>query len=174
MIEFFMKKILLIGLSFLLLAGIFLMTRSGKEMNGELQFIGGSFIEDMKIVQTKKGVTLWTLTANRANFLEGEDRAELKDISLTIPQNSVVLHADKGIYNLSERSFITDSIVKAEAKDYRITADSVDFDISSGDIRAEGRIHVEGKGFRIEGKGMSADGDQKVKIFDDVKATFEK
>lgn len=169
-----MKKVMFIGLSVLLLSSIFLMVRTGREMNGDLQITGGSFIEDIKILQKKKGITLWTLSARRADFVEGEEKAELRDLSLVIPKNGVVLHAEKGIYNLSDKSFATDNVVKAEAKDYRITADSVAFDVSSGSITTEGRILVEGKGFMVEGKGMNADAEQKIKIFDDVKATFQK
>ena len=169
-----MKKILLIGLSFLFLVILFLMLRTGTETPGDFRIAGGSFIEDVRITQKKSGSTIWTLTASTAHFAEDENKAELRDISMELQKNGVVLHAEKGIYNLSDRSFTTDSVVKADAKDYTITADSVDYDISSGKIRTDGRITVEGKGFKIEGKGMEADSSQKVEILDDVKATFNK
>jgi len=174
MIEFFMKRMFLIGLSVLLFGSILLMLRSGREINGDLRIAGGSFIEDIRILQKKEGVTVWNLTASRADFVEGEDKAELSNISLLLPKNEVVLYADKGVYNFSDKSFTTDRAIKAEAKDYKITADSVDFEISSGDIKTGGRIQVEGKGFTVEGKGMKADAEQNVKIFNDVKATFHK
>ena len=84
---------------------------------------------------------------------------------MELQKNGVILHAEKGVYNLSDKSFPTDSIVKADAKDYTMTADSVDYEISSGKIRTDGRITVEGKGFRVEGKGMKADSAQRVEYF---------
>jgi lipopolysaccharide assembly outer membrane protein LptD (OstA) len=86
----------------------------------------------------------------------------------------VELHADKGIYNLSERSFTTDSVVQANAKDYKITADAVDYDVSTGKINTNGTIKIEGKGFKVEGKGMKSDTGQRVTILHDVTATFNK
>jgi lipopolysaccharide assembly outer membrane protein LptD (OstA) len=64
--------------------------------------------------------------------------------------------------------------VKAEGKDYKITADSVDFDISSGDISASGGILMEGKAFDVEGSELRVDPEQKVKVSNGVKATFRK
>ena len=169
-----MKKIFLVMLSVVLLGSLFLMLRTGRDFNGDIRIKGGSFIEDIKIQQKKKGVTLWTLTASKAIFTEGEDKAELSDISIKLVKNDVMLHADKGIYNLSDKSFTTDSVVKAASKDYRITADSLDYAVASGNIETGGKITVEGKGFKMEGKGLEANADQKVRILNDVKATFHK
>ena len=80
----------------------------------------------------------------------------------------------KASYNLSDKSFTTDSAVKADGKDYRITAESVDFEVSSGNIKTDGRVKMEGKGFEVEGKGLNAETEKKVRIFNDVKATFHK
>lgn len=170
-----MRKVFFIGLSVLLLSGIFLMLRTGRETNGEFRITSsGSFIEDLRIVQRKKGVAVWDLTARRADFFDGEDKAKLSNISMVLEKNGVVVHVDKGIYNLSDKSFTTDSAVKADAKDYKITADSVDFDVSSGDIKTDGRVQLESKKLTVEGKGMKADAKQNIKVFNDVTATFDK
>ena len=174
MIEFLMKRVLMIVLSVALFSSLFLMLRTGREFTGDMQIKGGSFIEDVRILQKKKGVTLWTLTASKANFTEGEDKAELSDIKMMLQKNGVILYADKGIYNISDKSFTTDSVVEAASKDYKITADSLDYEVSSGKIQTGGKITVEGKGFKVEGRGMKADAEQKVSILNDVKATFHK
>jgi LPS export ABC transporter protein LptC len=175
MIKFLMKKLFFIGLSVLLLSGIFLMLRIGRESNEGIRITGGnSFIEDLRIVQRKKGVVVWDLTARRADFYEGGDKAKLSDVGMVLEKNGMVLHTAKGIYDFSDKSFTADSKVKADAKDYRITADSVDFDVSSGDIRTDGRIRLEGKKFSVEGKGMKADAKQNIEVFNDVTATFTK
>jgi hypothetical protein len=173
MIEFLMKKVLLIGLAVLFFTGVFLMLRAAKERDGELRVTGGSFIEGIRILQKKNGVVLWDLTAGRADF-ESENRARLSDVSISLRKNGVVLFADRGVYNLSDKSFTTDKAIKAEGDDYRITADSADFEIASGNIKTEGNVKMEGKGFEVEGRGLKAEDEKKVKIFNDVKATFHK
>ena len=172
MIEFFMKNGVLSGLVCMLLLSIFFLWKTGKESQVDLRITGSSFLEDIRILQKKKGVTVWTLTAEKADFLEGEDKAELHTISLAVPENNLMLHADKGTYNFSEKSFTTDTIVEARAENYRITADSLDLDVSSANIQTEGRVRLEGKGFSLEGQGMQAGKEQKVRIFNDVKAIF--
>ena len=164
----------MIGLSVLLFSSLFLVLKAGRETSGDLQVKSTSFIENIKILQKKSGTPVWTLTASKADFKEGGDKAELSDVNVFIEKSKVSLHADKGLYNLAERSFTTDSIVNAVSKNYRMSADSIDYEMSSGNIKTEGRIKLEGKGFSVEGEGMKADGNKKVRILNDVKATFRK
>ncbi len=169
-----MNRVLLILISFLLISGLFLAFKSGKENIGDIRTKSSSSIEDLKIIQKKNGNTLWTLTAKNADIIEKESMAELKDITLVLSQQDVSIHAGKGIYNFKDKSFTTDSAVKAEGKKYKILADSIDYEISSGDIKTDGEIKVEGKGFSIEGKGLQTESNQKVRVLKDVKATFQK
>lgn len=164
----------MIVLSFLLLGILFVILRSSREISGDLQIKGNSFIEGFRIFHKKNGIDVWTLSASRADFTESEKKAELSGITMTIQKNGFVLYADKGVYDLSGQRFTTDGSIKAETKDYTITADSIDYEISSGEIKTEGRIKVEGKKFEVEGRGMKADAGQKVSILSDVKATFYK
>lgn len=174
MIEFLMKKILMIGLVIVLFSLLIVMLRTGREMNGNLQIKGDSFIEGLRILQKKDGIAVWTLTAKKADLIEGGDKANLSDINMFIQKNGLLLHADKGLYNFSDQDFTTETVVKAEAKDYIITADSINYDASSENVKTGGWIKIEGKRFIIEGKGMKADSRQKVSILNNVKATFYK
>lgn len=162
------------GLSILLFGTLFVMLRNGSEIDEDLRIKSSSFIDGLRILHKKNGINLWTLNAKRADFTEAEDKARLSDINLVIQKEGLVLYADKGIYDLAKQRFTTDGIVKADTKDYTITADSIDYEASSGEIKTGGRIKVEGKRFRVEGKGMKADAGQKVSVFNDVKATFNK
>ena len=164
----------MVGLSVLLVGVLFLVLRAGRENSGDLQVNGTSFIDNIKILQKNKGTTLWTLTAKKADFTEGGGTAELSDVNVFIEKSKVSLHADKGLYNLAERSFTTDSVVNAVSKNYRMSADSIDYEIASGNIKTDGRIKLEGKGFSVEGEGMKAEGNKKVRILNDVTATFRK
>jgi len=169
-----MKKILMIGFPIVLFSLLFVMLTISREINGNPQIKGDSFIEGLRILQKKDGITAWTLTARKADFIEGVDKAELSDIDMLIQKNGLLLHADKGVYNFSEQGFTTEDVVKAKAKDYTITADSIDYEASSGNIKTGGWIKIEGKRFTVEGKGMKADAEQKVSILNNVKATFYK
>ena len=169
-----MKKGLLAGLICLLLIGFFFMLKPGKETDIDLRITGSSFLEDISILHKKNGDTMWTLTAKKADFPEGEDKAELHTVRLAVPGNNLTLYADKGTYSFSGNTFAADTLVEAHGENYRITADSLDLDISSSGIQTEGRVRVEGDGFSVEGEGMQAGKEQKVKIFRDVKAVFQK
>jgi lipopolysaccharide assembly outer membrane protein LptD (OstA) len=173
MIKFFMKKVLLIGLSISLLCMLFVLLRNTREISGDLKIKGDSFIEGLKILHQKNGITVWSLSARKADFVEGEDKAELADINVVIQKNGMVLHADKGVYDLLNQGFTTDGETRAEVKDYTITADSINY-ASSGEIETKGRVKVESKRFIVEGRGMKADAGQKVSILNDVSATFYK
>ncbi len=172
-IKFFMKKGFMIALSILLFGSLVLMLRTGREMNGDLQIRSGSSIEGIRILQKKNGATVWTLMADKADFIEGDNKAELSNVSMMMPKNGLVLHADKGIYDLSDKSFKTECIVKADTKDYSIIADSMDYDISSGKIKTGGKVKIESKRLTVEGKGMDADQGE-VKVYNNVTATFNK
>jgi LPS export ABC transporter protein LptC len=162
----------LLGLSVLLGIILFAISRNGKELTGDLRVRGNSYMENIRILQKKNGITLWTFNAKKADFIEGEGKAKLSDINMLIEKNGVVLYADKGIYDLTEQSFTTDSAVRADSKDFTITTDSIDYDVSTGKIKTNGQVKLDSKRFRVEGKGMQADSENKVKILDDVKATF--
>lgn len=169
-----MKKILAIVLSILFFSMLFVMLRNSNEITRDLQIKGNSFIEGLKILHKKNGITIWTLSAKKADFMEGENKAELSDINMVMQKNGLVLYADKGVYNLLDQDFTTDSLVKAEGRDFVITADSIDYETSSGKIKTEGQVEVKSKKFKVEGKGMRADEEQKVSILNDVKAIFYK
>jgi LPS export ABC transporter protein LptC len=167
-----MKKILMIGLPILLFGLLSVILTTSREINGNPQIKEESFIDGLRILQKKNGNAVWTLTAKKADFIEGADKAELSDVNMVIQKNGFLLHANKGTYNFSEQSFTSEAVVRAESKDYTIKADSIDYEASSGNIKTGGWIKVEGKRFTVEGKGMKADAEQKVSILNNVKATF--
>lgn len=167
-----MKKGFMIGLSIVLFSLILLMIHDRRDMSGDLQIKGNSFIENITIIQKKDGEPLWTLHAAKADFFKGEDKAELHDMSLLMEKNNIVLYTDRGVYSLSEKRFTTDQVVKAQAEDFLITADSIDFDISAGTIETSGRVELESENITVTGKGLKKTAGQTITIYDDVKATF--
>jgi hypothetical protein len=167
-----MKKGFIIGLSVVLTILFFLIIREGEDIGRNFQFRGNSFMEGIQIVQKENGETLWTLNAKRADFLEGEEKAELTDMSMVMPKNNIVIYTERGVYNLSDKRFMTDCPVKARSKDFLITADSIDYDVSTGNIMSDGRVELDSEKMRIEGKGLKTANGKTITIYDDVKATF--
>jgi lipopolysaccharide assembly outer membrane protein LptD (OstA) len=172
MIKSSMKKILMVVLSSFFVLMLLVVLRSEREGSKDLQFKGNSFIEGLNILQKKDGNVAWVLTAQKADFIEDGEKAELSDITMMIEKNKLILYVDKGIYNLLSRNFTAEGEIRAKAKDYIITADSIDYEAYSGEIKTEGWIKVEGNRFRVQGKGLNIDSGQKVRILKDVEATF--
>ncbi len=174
MIKFFMKRFILFTLCFFFAVTLFIMLRSDRENIENVKIKSTSFIEGLKIHYRKNGNTIWKLTARKADFTADEDMVELSNLTVTVHKNGMTLYADTGRYDLLTRNFTINSEIQAEAEDYRIITSSLDYDASSGKSSTDEKIIVEGKKFKVEGKGMTLDSEQKVKIRNNVKATFYK
>lgn len=164
----------MVGLSVFFACMLLVLFMSDREVVREIKIKGTSFFDGLTILQKKDGAPVWTLTARKAYFRDGEKIVDLKDISMLLHKNGMVFYADKGTYDLSNRNFNTECEIRAKVKDYTIKVDSIDYEDFSGEFKTEGRIQVEGKKFKVDGKGMKVDSGQKVRILKDVKATFYK
>ena len=176
MIKFFMKKILMFSLCLFFASALFIMLRSDREDINKTRVESPSFIEGLEILHRKNGNTIWKLNARKADFTNDENMVELSNLTVTVQKNGMTLYADKGKYDLLTKNFTINSDIQAEAKDYRIITSSIDYDASTGDVTTDDKIIVEGKDkkFKVEGKGMTLDSEQRVTIKNDVKATFYK
>jgi lipopolysaccharide export system protein LptC len=150
------------------------MLRNDRENIENIRAKSTSFIEGLEIFYRKNGDTVWKLNARKADFTDDEKSIELSNLTVTVQKNGITFYADKGTYDLLSRNFIINSDIRAEAKDYRIITSSIDYDASSGNAKTDERIVIEGEKFRVEGKGMTLDSEHKVKIQNNVKATFYK
>jgi LPS export ABC transporter protein LptC len=167
-----MKKILLVFLSFLFAVSLIIMFSSDRENTERIKIKNTSFIEGLNILHRENGNTIWKLNARTADFTKDDNIVELKNVTVNVPKNGLTLYADTGKYDLLSRNFIINSDIQALAKDYRIITSSLDYDASSGTARTDQRIIIEGKNFKVEGKGMTLDSKQTVRIRNNVKATF--
>ena len=169
-----MKTFIMISLSLFFALILFVVLGSDREEHETFKIRGNSFIEGLKILHEEGGDAVWTLTARKADLRESDNMADLSDITVVVPKNGLRLYADKGVYDLTNQTFTTESVIKAEAKDYKITTSLLNYEASSGKIKTEEMIKVDGKRFKVEGKGMTVDSERKVRILKDVKATFYK
>ena len=169
-----MKKLMMIGISLFFAFIFFLLLWSEKGTNVTLKIKENSFIEGIRIVYGKDGDMVWTLTAKKADFTQDENIVELTDVAVLVKKNGMSVYTDKAKYDLLTQNFITEGEIRANGKDYTITTASIDYEASSGKLKTENPIKVEGKRFTVEGKGMTLDSNQRVRILNNVKATFYK
>ncbi|MCL5024117.1 MAG: LPS export ABC transporter periplasmic protein LptC [Nitrospirae bacterium] len=131
-----------------------------------------SYIEGLRIVNKKNGADSWVLTARRADFTRDETLAKLDAVAMDIRKEGVVLNADSGVYNVSTRELQLDSNVTLKTKDSVIHARNLFWNPATGILTSAGKVRMEGRKFRLEGEGLSATKDDKVRFTRNVKATF--
>ena len=167
-----MKRKSLLVLSLLSLLALFLLLGYNRELDKALLLKGGSFIEGLKIIHKKNGISMWTLNASRADIIEGSDRVKLNDVVLRVENKEMTIYSPEGFYNMESRDLTLDGKIKAVAKGYIIITESVEWNQSKGEIKTKEAVKIESKKFNVEGVGMEADSEQKVRILKNVKATF--
>jgi LPS export ABC transporter protein LptC len=90
-------------------------------------------------------------------------------------KQGMTVHAEKGLYDMETRQVSIDGIITAHTEKYVITTSQALIDSGGGTLETEGEVKIEGKKFNLAGKGMKADNnEQKVRILNDVKATFNR
>lgn len=164
------KKLLFAGSIFFLLVVFFFSTKRAAEK--DILLAQNSFIDGLEIINKKDGNKVWTLSAERADIMESEDKALLSNISMTIEDKGMTIQAPDGVYDLAQKDLSLNGQIIAITKDYTITADSVEWNQSREEIIAKGNVKIEGKKFNVEGSGLEADSGQKMRILKNVKATF--
>ena len=168
-----MKKSLLVLASFLLFCLFFYMVEGEKANKLDVHLQESSFFEGIRIVQKKDGVQSWVLTAKRADISKKGDEANLTDIKVEVKDKGVTIYADKGLYNMDTKKMSIEGPITAKNDEYSITTGQVEIDSSSGLLKTDEDVHIKGKKFVLQGKGMEIkNNEQKVRILKDVKATF--
>lgn len=168
-----MKKSLLVLASFLLFSLFFFMLKGERTNNLDVHLKGESFFEGLRIIQKKNGVPNWILTAKRADISKDGNEANLMDLEMEVKSRGITIYAEKGLYNLNTRKISVDGAVTAKGNTYSITTGEVEIDSAEGLLRTNRAVHIEGKKFTLQGKGMEIkNNEQKVRILKDVKATF--
>lgn len=173
MIEFFMKKSMLFAFSLLVFIMFFFAVGGEKTGKSDLVRKGESYIEGLKIVHKTNGEGDWTLTAKRADLFENGEKARLSDIRMDVEKKGLVVLADRGLYDMSNKNLSIDGKITARTDTYSIISENVEFGGPAGSMKTAGSVTLEGKKFKLQGRGMEADNAaQKVRILSDVKAVF--
>lgn len=173
MIEFFMRRAALVVLSIVLCSLLFYAAQDNRESGFGLHQTGDSYIEGVRIVNRKDGNKDWVLTADRADITADGRTARLKNIAIKIEDRGVTVYADKGSYGISDGTLKLDGKTIAKGDTYSITSENVKFSGARNNLTAEGPVTIEGKKFRVNGKGLQVDNAKhKIRILRNVKAVF--
>jgi len=154
---------------------IFSYVRSDRMARLNVQLGGDSFFEGLKIINKKNGVTEWMLTAKRADLANDGKEALLSGIEMKLEKQGMTVLAEKGLYDMETKHVSIDGVITAHNKNYVITTRQIRIDSPAGILETEDNVKIEGSKFNLEGKGMKADNnEQKVRILNNVKATFNR
>jgi len=132
-----------------------------------------SYIEGLRIIDRKDGKDSWVITAKRADFTRDGAVATMNAVTMESAKDSMTLEAGGGTYNLSTRELHLDDNIRIRIKDSVISAEHLSWDPASGLLTSPDKVLMAGEKFRIEGEGVTATQDQKVKVMKNVKATFQ-
>ncbi|HWR59773.1 MAG TPA: LPS export ABC transporter periplasmic protein LptC [Thermodesulfovibrionales bacterium] len=133
---------------------------------------GNSFMEGLRIVNKKDGSDSWSVTAGRADFSKDETVAHIAAVTIDLKKEGAVLKADSGTYNMKKHDLRLEKNITLRLKDATISTESLTWDPAGKMLSADGRIRMQGDKFRIEGEGLTATQDNKVKLARNVKAIF--
>jgi LPS export ABC transporter protein LptC len=168
-----MRRALLVILSLVLCSLFFYAARGGRDTGFSLRQTGNSYIEGVKIVNRKDGNKDWMLMAERADITADGRIAYLKNIEIKIEDRGITVYADKGAYNMADKSLNLDGKTVAKGDSYSVTSENVKFNSKKDNLATNKAVSLEGKKFIVHGKGMDLNNsEQKVRILSNVKAVF--
>lgn len=131
-----------------------------------------SYIEGLRIIHRIKGETSWTMRAERADFTGNERIARMNSIVLDIKKEGMTLNAERGTFDLQTRYLKLEDNVVLRSKDYEITLKDLSWNPARSLVSSDQKIALRGNRFSIEGDGLSATEEQKLRLHRNVKAIF--
>jgi len=132
----------------------------------------GSYIEGFRIVSKKDGTDALIITARRADFSKDETLARMDAVTMDIKKEGALLSADHGTYNMNTKDLTLEDNVTLRARDTVIHAGNLSWNPSGEILSAEGKVLIKSNKLTIEGEGLTATKDNRVKLMRNVKAIF--
>jgi LPS export ABC transporter protein LptC len=175
MIEFFMRRSVLVILSLLVVFVFsYYLARGEKRLHLDIHQKGNSFIEGLRLVHKKNGDSDWILTAKRADISEDGNTARLSGIAMTLKDKGVTVYAARGLYNMADRNLSAEGTVVARGTNYSIISENgAEFNGAANSLKTGGKVTIEGRKFNVQGEGMdTGNNGQIVRILGNVKAVF--
>jgi LPS export ABC transporter protein LptC len=131
----------------------------------------GSYMEDVRVVNREEGRLLWSLRSQRTAISDEGDAAKLQRVTVSLPSHDMTVTADTGVYDIIGSGLELEGNIEADAVDYTIITGHVTLDSESGEVWTDERVLIEGRRFKIVGKGLRAL-NREVRLLGDVRAEF--
>lgn len=170
MIRFYVRY--LFALILFLLIVFYFLYDSGKTGKKDVYIKNNSYIDGLKVISKKDGSDAWILSAGKAILTKDETMAEMNAVTIKLIKDGLLLNAEAGSFNMLTNDLSLTRNIKIHTKGSVISAKDLRWNPSDETLTTDGAIKMEGAKFQIEGKGMTATQDRKVKLTGKVKATF--
>lgn len=131
-----------------------------------------SYMENVSATSKRGSEHLWSLSAKRAVFSEDSKLADMQSVTLFIPREGMTVEAESGTYNIDSRELSLVGGVKAKTEDFVIETSAINVLTDSEEIRSEEKVRLQCSEFTIEGVGLRAGGEGRIRLLKDVNATF--
>ena len=116
-----------------------------------------SRMEGLRVANKENGAMAWMLESAVAALSEDGKTANLKDVTLNLPEKNMDVRSNSGIYEIEKEALSLSGGVTAKTPEYTVTTDSVRLK-EGRELVTDERVVIEGKGIKIEGKGLRAKG----------------
>ncbi len=143
-----------------------------KDGDSSPDVLGGSFMEDVIVVNRDSGKHRWTLNAEKVQIPPDGKSSRLNFVTIDLPEHGMKVESDSGLYDLGNRNLTLTGNIKARTDDYLIRTDSIHLESSTGELSTPDLVVLEGRNFTIQGEGFKANSDKKVTFKNNVKAMF--
>lgn len=144
----------------------------GKESKKVSITTASSYIEGLKVINRIKGDTTWTIIAKRADLSKDERIATMDSIILEIKKENITLNAERGTFDLDTKDLKLEENITLRTKGYEAKLKDLFWNPSRGLLTSDKRIALKGDRFSIEGDGLSATEEQKLRLHKNVRAIF--
>ncbi|MBI5196967.1 MAG: LPS export ABC transporter periplasmic protein LptC [Nitrospirae bacterium] len=116
----------------------------------------------------------WELTAESADFQEGNNEIFLSDITVKIYQEKeIILTGGKGNYSVQEKLLEIGMPVEITMDGSVLTTNSLTWHGEDEVMTTRDNVSLKGKNFLMQGKGLTVNvSDRKVKVLKDVQGIF--
>ena len=138
-------------------------------------------MQDFHRVEIKAGKPVWEVRARDAKYFPQEMVTHVNEASLVVfrqEESPVTIESRAARLNLAGQSLHHASLEGAVSikvgESFALTTEVADYDVTDRRVVAPGEARIEGKGFEVEGSGLTYDVDtETLTIARDVRCTFQ-